>query len=211
MYGVYLVTNRRLTRGRDPARVVEAAVAAGIRTVQLREKDLPARELYNLAVELGRVVRDYGGRLLINGRVDVAMAAGVEGVHLGEDALPIPESRMLLSSEALVGASVHSEEGARRAEKEGADYIIYGHVFDTASKRETPGRGLDALATVCRAVSVPVLAIGGICPGNAAAVRGAGAAGMAVMSGVMAADDPGLAAAALIEAWERARGAEESK
>lgn len=203
--GVYVVTDRRLTGGRDLAEVVERALAGGAAAVQLREKDLPAHELFRLALRLVPLVRRAGALLIVNDRLDVALAAGADGVHLGGASLSPEVVRRLVGRRLLIGASVHSLDEAVAAARAGADYLICGNVFPTASKPGRAGCGVDLLAGVCRAVRVPVFAIGGICPGNAAAVAATGAAGLAVMSGVMAAADPGAAVRELHAVWCEAR------
>lgn len=204
--GVHVVSDRRRTGGRPLAGVAAAAARAGAAALHLREKDLPAAELLRLAREVAAAVRPCATLVLVNGRLDVALAAGADGVHLGRDALPVGAARRLAERLAgpgfLVGASVHSVEEARAAAGEGADYLLFGHVFETGSKPGLPGRGLEALAAVCAAVPVPVVAIGGLSPGNAAAARAAGAAGVAVLSAVMAAPDPGAAVRELRAAWD---------
>ncbi len=202
--GVYVVTARHLTGGRDLEEVVSRALAGGAGAVQLREKDLPAAELYRLAARLLPLVRRAGALLLINDRVDVALAAGADGVHLSGASLPVRAVRRLAGPRFIIGASVHSREEAVAAAEAGADYLVYGNVFETASKPGRCGRGVEALAEVCCAVRVPVLAIGGIGPANAALVAGAGAAGVAVMSAAMAAPDPAEVVRALQRAWEEA-------
>ncbi len=202
MGGVCVVTARRLCGGRPLAEVAAVAAAAGARAIQLREKDLPGGPLWRLAREVGPAVRRAGALFLVNDRVDVALAAEADGVHLGGAGLPVEAARRLLRPGMLAGASVHGLEEALRAERAGADYLIFGHVFATGSKAGLAPRGVDALEEVCRAVRVPVLAIGGVTPANAARVREAGAAGVAVMSSVMAATDPAAVVRALVAAWE---------
>lgn len=142
--------------------------------------------------------------LVVNDRVDVALAAGAGGVHLGGSGLPVEVARRLAPG-MVIGASVHSLEEALAAERSGADYLIFGHIFPTGSKPGLAPRGLEALAEVCGRVRVPVLAIGGVTAANAALVRRAGAAGVAVMSAVMAAPDPAAAVGELVNAWRGAR------
>lgn len=203
--GIYVVTAARLTGRRPLSEVVAAAVSGGAAAIQLREKNLTTRELWVLAQDLGPSVRIGDALFLVNGRVDVAVAADADGVHLGEDALPVREARRLLGPDRLIGASVHSVDNALAAAEEGADYLIFGHIFDTGSKPGQRPRGTDALAAVCGAVPVPVLAVGGITPDNVALVREAGAVGAAVMSTVMTAIDPAAVVRALVDAW-RASG-----
>jgi len=195
---LYLVTDRTRTRGRPLVEVVEAALQGGVDAVQLREKDLPVAELFALACKLGERCRQYGARLLINDRVDVAVAAQAGGVHLPVNSFAPADARALLGPAGLIGCSTHSLAEARAAAAGGADFIVFGPVFDTPSKRPFgPPVGLSALAEVTRSVSLPVVAIGGMTAERAAAARRHGARGVAVVSALLEAVDPRAAAAAL--------------
>jgi len=175
--------------------VVEAALQGGVDAVQLREKDLSAAELFDLASRLRALCVTYGARLLINDRIDVALAVTADGVHLPVDSFAAADARRLLGSAALIGASAHSLEQAQAAAAGGADFVVLGPVFDTPSKRSFgPPLGLDRLAAVTRSTPCPVLAIGGITPERVAAVLQCGARGVAVVSAISEADDPGEAA-----------------
>ena len=201
-FRLYLVTDRRQTGGRPLAEVVEECLAAGLRAVQLREKDLPDAEFMALARSLSDVTRRVGARLFINGRLDVALAVGADGLQRGHDAPPVGALRSRASG-LSIGASVHSIDEARAAEGDGADFIVFGPVYDTPSKRPNgPPQGVDALANVVKVVSIPVLAIGGITAGRVAAVRAAGAHGVAVISAILGAEHPGEATKQFIEALE---------
>jgi thiamine-phosphate pyrophosphorylase len=169
---------------------IENAANAGVGWIQIREKDLPARELLDLTRTAIRVCGNLSvrpaARILVNDRADVAWAAGAAGVHLGERSLPIPTLVNVLRGPArtdfLVGASCHSLGAALRAAGEGADYLFFGPIFATPSKAGFgPPQGLPKLAEICRAVSIPVIAIGGITLENAAACAAAGAAGIAAI------------------------------
>jgi thiamine-phosphate pyrophosphorylase len=171
-------------------RRIETAAAAGVDWIQIREKDLPARELLDLTRRAvgacGKPGALRAGRILVNDRADVAWAAGAAGVHLGEKSLPIPAllnaPRGPARADFLVGASCHSLGAALRAADEGANYVFFGPIFATPSKAAFgPPQGLAKLAEICRAVSIPVIAIGGIALENAAACAAAGAAGIAAI------------------------------
>lgn len=168
--------------------VIRRAVAAGVDWIQLREKDLPAHALVELARGAVATAHGSGTRILINDRLDVALTAGAAGVHLGEESLPVAEVvrwRRTAGREAgtfLVGVSCHSQAAAVEAERGGADYLFFGPVFATLSKAAFgPPQGLDRLAEVCRSVRIPVLAIGGVALENASACLAAGAAGLAAI------------------------------
>ena len=173
----------RLDRLRDSIR---RAAAAGIGWIQIREKDLDARSLVDLARFAVREARQNHALVMVNDRLDVAIGAGASGVHLGENSLPVEVvSEWRRSNERTdlrIGVSCHSRESARSAEKGGADYIFFGPVFATPSKAAFgAAQGIERLREVCAAVSIPVLAIGGIKPGNARACLDAGAAGIAAI------------------------------
>ena len=164
--------------------------------VQLREKDMPSFELLRLARRLRRVTE---GRalLIVNDRVDVALLAGADGVQLGETALDVADVRKLVGAEMLVGRSVHSEVGAVDAECQGADFLVLGTIFETASHPDGLVGGLDLVREVTGAVGVPVLGIGGITSSNAQSVMEAGARGAAVITAISMSDDPQSAASNL--------------
>ncbi len=193
-FRLYLITDRRQVAGGDLPAAVERALGGGAEAVQLREKDLPARRLYDLARELRALTSRYGAKLLINGRVDVALAAGADGVHLGVGSIPPGEARRLLGPRALIGCSTHSAAEAAEAESGGADFVTFGPVYATPSKAAYgPPVGVDALRRVCAAARLPVFALGGIGPRNVGEVVAAGACGVAAISAVFAAKDPGEA------------------
>ncbi len=192
---LYLVTDRTRTCGRRLLDVVEAALRGGVDAVQLRDKDLSARELFELACRLRGVCKRYGARLLINDRIDVALAAGADGVHLPVNSFLPADARRLLGPGALIGASSHSLAEAHAAAGDGADFVVFGPVFDTPSKRANgaPG-GLEALWQVARAVAVPLLCIGGIDAERVESVCRQGVAGIAVIGAILEAEDPEAAA-----------------
>lgn len=180
-----LITNRTLAES-DLETKIEAACASGVRLVQLREKDLKGQSLLFLAQSLRTITTHYGATFIVNSRLDIALAAEADGLHLPEQALPARTIRQLFTS--LLGRSVHDIAGAMEAEQSGADYLLFGHIFETASKT-TDARGLHALEEVCKSVSIPVYAVGGITPERASMCLKAGAFGVAVMNGVMSASN----------------------
>jgi thiamine-phosphate pyrophosphorylase len=186
--------------------VVGQAVAAGVRAVQLREKDLPTRDLYHLAERLLATTRAAGAALLINDRVDLAMAVSADGVHLTRRSLPPKESRELLGPERLIGVSCHSLADVGEAVDGGADFVVLGPIFETPSKTGYGPPLTAALLRQARArAALPILAIGGVKATQVPEVMAAGADGIAVISAVMAAPDPGKAAADLLAAIAAAR------
>ena len=199
----YLVTQASRSAGRDTETVVEAALAGGVDAVQLREKDVPDDERYEIGRRLRELTADAGVPLIVNDRVDVAAAVDADGVHLGQSDLPIGIARDQLGEAAVVGRSASTVEQARAAEEAGADYLGVGAVYGTESKQVPDSRngiGAERVRELAEAVEIPVIGIGGITADNAAPVAEAGATGVAAISSITAADDPEAATAALREA-----------
>ncbi len=198
-----VITDRRLAGPRGWVAVVQAALEAGATAVQLRDKEATSAELFGMARELEPLVRHHGALFLVNDRFDVALAVNADGVHLGDDDLPVTAARRAVPRDFVIGRSADTEDAARAAESAGADYLGVGSVFGTSTKAEVAGEviGTDQLARVARAVTIPVVGIGGVTPANAAQVAAAGAAGIAVVSAVMAARDPAAATRELLARW----------
>ncbi len=198
-----VITDRRLAGPRGWPTVVRAALEAGATAIQLRDKEAASGELLEMARELEPLVRRHGALFLVNDRFDVALAANADGVHLGDDDLPVAAARRVLPRDFVIGRSADTEDAARAAQAAGADYLGVGSVFGTRTKQEVLGEviGTDRLARVARAVTIPVVGIGGVTSSNAAQVASAGAAGIAVVSAVMAAPDPAAATRALLANW----------
>jgi len=210
-YRLYLVTDRRF-QTRELVEVVLEVAAGGATMVQLREKDLDTRELLELGAALLAHLRPLGVPLIVDDRVDVALALGADGVHLGRKDLPVGVARRIMGDKYVIGATASTPEEARASEAAGADYLGVGAIFPTATKRDhSPVIGFDGLAKVCRAVSIPCVAISGIARENAAHAIGAGAAGVAVVSAILAAPDVGRAARELRREIDRAIDEREDK
>jgi len=210
-FPLYLVTDRAQTAGRLLAHVVEAALRGGARFVQLREKDLSGLALTQLGDALRAVTRLHGAMLLVNDRVDVALAVEADGAHLARTSMRPGDVRPLLGARRWIGASAHSLEEAREAEAGGADFVVFGPVFETPSKAPYgPPVGLEALRAAKQGLTIPVLAIGGVKVHNLDQVARAGADGFAVISAIFADADPEAATRRLLEAWQRAIGSRES-
>jgi thiamine-phosphate pyrophosphorylase len=192
LQGLYAIVDE--SSARPPLALVAAFLEGGAAVVQLRLKNVPAGDLYRLAVEAGELCRARGALLLVNDRPDVARAAGADGVHLGQEDLPPPAAREILGSDALIGVSTHSDAEIDAAVRAGADYIGFGPIFATRSKGDSPlppPHGIAGLRrAVARAGSLPVVAIGGIDVAHAAEVRQAGAACVAAIADLCAAPDP---------------------
>jgi thiamine-phosphate pyrophosphorylase len=195
---LYLVTDQALCRGRQLVDVVEAAVQGGASCVQLREKELSTREFLDQALALKALLAPRGIPLVINDRIDVALACGAEGVHLGQSDMPAGEARRLLPPHVFIGWSVETPEDVVRSAQMPVDYLGVSPVFATPTKTDTKAPwGLDGLRRVREMTRLPLVAIGGIHAGNAAQVLAAGADGLAVVSALCSADDPCAAARAM--------------
>lgn len=181
-----------LIADRGESGILAAALRGGVDAVQVRNKAVPAADLLALTRAAAPLCAAAGALLLVNDRIDVALAGGADGVHLSARSLPPADARRIYPG--LLGVSVHDVASAVAAAAGGADYVTFGHVFASSSKPGLPPRGPAALRAVVRAVDIPVLAIGGIGPGNAAAVLATGCAGVAVISSILAADEPESAA-----------------
>jgi thiamine-phosphate pyrophosphorylase len=177
---------------------VELAIKGGVSVVQLREKECTSKEFYEIAKSVKEITDAYEVPLLINDRLDIALAVGADGVHLGQTDIPVQAARNLLGADKIVGATANTPERASYAWKMGADYIGAGDVFGTATKSDTKHISLDELQKICEAVPIPVVAIGGINAGNIRQLRGRGVAGAAVISAVVAQEDITAAAENLI-------------
>ena len=187
---VYVITDSHRSRGRSAREIAEAAIRGGATAVQLRMKDEPARVILDIAREIASLCRAAGVTFIVNDRVDVAMIAGADGVHIGQDDLPAAEVRALLGPRALVGVSAATVEEAVVAERAGADYLGVGAVYATATKWDAGAPvGLSRLGEIRQAVGLPLVGIGGITLDNAAAVIRSGASGVAVITAVTHADD----------------------
>lgn len=201
-----VVTDPECGNGRSIIDVVRAAVRGGAPAIQLRDKHGDARDTLELARRLLEETRAGGALLFVNDRVDIALAAGADGAHVGDDDLPVDAVRAIAPDGFLIGRSVDDVAGARAARDAGADYLGVGPVFDTPSKLDAgPVTGVDGVRQVCRSVEIPVVAIGGVGADNAKEIAEAGAAGIAVIRAVMQASDPTAAATALVRAVREGR------
>ena len=191
MPALYLITDRSQTLGRPLLNVVKAALEGGVRMIQLREKDLTGKELLTLARELRELTRRYGAKLLINDRIDIALAVDADGVHLGHQSISVQDARRAVeASSFLIGVSTHSIEEALQAQAEGADFITFGPVYFTPSKASYgKPAGIEKVKEAEEAVSIPIYALGGIRRGNIEDVLKTGCYGVAMISAIIAADD----------------------
>ena len=196
-YDLYVVTDEGLSRGKTHVEIAREAVAGGADVIQLRDKTADSASLYAAACEIAKICR---GKALffVNDRLDIALAAGADGVHVGQSDLPAAVVRSLVPMDFLVGVSVGSVAEALAAEADGADYVAVSPVFSTASKHDAgDGHGLDTARAICDAVSVPVVGIGGLNKENIPEVISAGIDGIAVISAVVSQEDISASAAEL--------------
>ncbi|MGD9012181.1 MAG: thiamine phosphate synthase [Desulfobacterales bacterium] len=205
-YSLYLVTDRGLACGRSNLEVVTAAVDGGTTVVQLREKDCPTLEFIQQAQSIKAFLRKRNIPLIINDRVDIAQAVKADGVHLGQSDMPLEMAKGILGNTMIIGISAESIEDAITAEKGGADYLGISPIYATPTKTNTaPALGLEGLREIRKAVSLPLVGIGGLNKDNAADVIRNGADGVAVVSAIVAADDPEVAARKLKQVIKKAQ------
>ena len=189
-YDLYVITDRVIGRGRSHTEIASMALGGGADAIQLRDKALSTRAFLEQACAIREITARAGRLFIVNDRIDVALACGADGVHLGQDDLPVRLARKITPGKFIIGASVRNVAEALEAASAGADYVAISPVFPTTSKDDAgPGHGLGVLLEICRTVSLPVIAIGGIGPDNLARVIEGGAEGIAVISAVVGQDD----------------------
>ena len=189
MMRLYAVTDRSWLRGQTLGEQVEQTLIGGATLVQLREKELDAETFLREAVELAKLCHRYGVPLLINDNVEIARRSGADGVHVGQDDMEAASVRSLLGSDMIVGVTAKTVEQALRAQEAGADYLGSGAVFGSATKLNAKPMTKELLGSICHAVSIPVVAIGGINRNNILDLAGTDISGVAVVSGIFAAED----------------------
>ena len=188
-YSIYLVTDDGCLQGRALIDCVREALEGGVTLVQYRAKTASSAEMYTEALQLKALCDNFKVPLIINDRLDIAMAVGAAGVHLGQDDLPCSAARKLLGEDYMIGVSAHNPAEAKAALQSGADYLGCGAVFGTATKADVKKLGTDGLAAICKAKGLPVVGIGGVTADNYREVRAAGADGAAIVSGILAQPD----------------------
>ena len=200
-FRLLLVTDRHQTNGRPLVPLLQRVLTAGVPAIQLRERDLSARELVTLAREVQAVTASRRSKLLINDRIDVALALEGVGVHLRSNSLPVSVARQLLGAQRLLGISVHAVEEVLSVQSQGADYIVLGPIYETPSKQMFgPPLGIHTLEKACRLVRIPIIGIGGVTTARAREMRRAGAFGVAVITAILSAADVESAARELLDA-----------
>lgn len=188
-YSIYLVTDDGCLQGRALIDCVREALEGGVTLVQYRAKTASSAEMYAEALQLKALCDSFNVPLIINDRLDIAMAVGAAGVHLGQDDLPCAAARKLLGEDYIIGVSAHNPAEAKAALQSGADYLGCGAVFGTATKADVQKLGTDGLAAICREKGLPIVGIGGVTADNYREVRAAGADGAAIVSGILAQPD----------------------
>lgn len=197
--GLYLITDRKAALKAPFMAMLEAALEGGVRLVQLREKDLSAKELLSLSIDAAALAHRFNAKLLINDRADIALISGADGVHLTSRSYSPGEARLLLGDKALIGASTHGIEEALRAESDGADFVTFGPVFHTPSKAGMgEPLGLSMLKQAAERLSIPVFGLGGVNEENAKAVAATGSS-VAMISAIMESPEPRKAAERILE------------
>ncbi len=186
---LYVITDEKIGLGRSHTFLAEEALKGGATVIQLRDKEKSGRELYKIGVKLREITKKYGALFIVNDRLDIALAVGADGVHLGMNDLPISVARRIAGNNFIIGASVSSPEEAVLAEKEGADYISAQSIFETSSKEDVKVIGLEGLKAIVKVSSLPVIAIGGINRDNVRDVMKTGVKGIAVISAVVSKED----------------------
>ncbi len=190
-FKLYLITDRTQTKGRDLLWLLEQALDAGVKAIQLREKDLAGRDLFLLAEKASKLCQNYGSSLFVNERVDIALAVNAAGVQLGKASVPIALARELFGAQKMIGVSTHSLDEALEAQQQGADFLLFGPVYFTPSKAPYGApQGVNKLKEIVEKLSLPVYAIGGIKMENILDLRSIGVAGVALISAIMSSDAP---------------------
>ena len=188
---LHVLTDTILQNRFSHIELTKQAISGGADTIQFRQKSGSTKELIEIAMGMRQVCREKGAVFIVNDRIDVAMAADADGVHLGQNDFPIPLARELLGKDRIIGGSAATPEEMENCIREGADYVGFGPVYPTGSKDDAgPVSGIDLLKGIVASTTIPIIAIGGIDKSNAARVMGAGAHGIAVISSVCCRDDP---------------------
>ena len=201
-YSLYLCTDRRLMTSPTIEASVESALRGGTTVIQLREKDCSSREFYELGLRVKKITDAYHAPLIINDRVDIALAVGAAGVHVGQGDLPCKVVREIVGPDMIVGVSAATLEEAVRAEQDGADYLGVGAMYATATKTDTRPVSMEELLKIRAAVKIPIVVIGGINKQTLGNFKGTGVDGLAVVSAIVAQPDPEAAARELLRMWK---------
>ena len=187
---LYVIIDRRMIKGKSSIRVTREAITGGATAIQLREKEMESRDLCHLASSLKKVAKKKKALFIVNDRIDIAQAVDADGVHLGQEDLPIKLARKLLGGNKIIGATVRNLPQALKAQREGVDYLSLGPIFPTRTKQGLPPpRGLKAIIRIKKKIKIPLIAIGGINKNNVASVIRTGVDGVAIVSAVIRAEN----------------------
>ena len=200
-YSVYLVTDSRDKSEEEFLAIIEEAIKGGTSIVQLREKTASTKDFYELALKVKEITSRYDVPLLINDRIDIALAIDSEGVHIGQDDMPADIARAIIGDEKILGVSASTVDEAVKAQKDGADYIGSGAIFPTSTKDDADSVSKDELKEIVNSIDIPVVAIGGITLENAQELKDTGISGFSVVSAIMGAKDPQEASKKLKEIY----------
>lgn len=202
-YTLYLVTDRGILKGSDIFKAVEEAIRGGVTLVQLREKDISSLDFYHIALKMKELVHRYNIPLIINDRLDIALAVDADGIHVGQEDLPVEAVRKIMGPGKILGYSVSTIEEARRGEEKGADYLGAGPVYPTGSKLDAVNPiGIEVLSNLKKSVSIPVVGIGGIGAANIGEVKSSGIDGISLISAILGSDDIAGTSGKLRRLWE---------
>lgn len=188
-YKLYLVTDRDMLKNRDIFSAVEMAIKGGVTLIQLREKDISTEEFYKIALKLKEITSKYNVSLIINDRLDIALAIDVDGVHVGQQDMPAAVARKIIGNHKILGVSAATVEEAKKAEKDGADYVGIGAIFPTSTKDDARAVNINELIKIKKALNIPVVAIGGISEKNIEFLAPAKIDGVAVISAILGKED----------------------
>lgn len=188
-YSLYLVTDRDILKGRDLCNAIEEAILGGVTIVQLRDKAISSQEFYNIALDVKKVTDKYNIPLIINDRIDIAMAVDAAGVHLGQSDLPCTVARKLIGDNKILGISVATLEEAIKCQNDGSDYVGVGAIFPTGTKLDARYLNIESLSNIKKALSIPVLAIGGINEDNFRLLKDSGIDGICIVSAILGKGD----------------------
>ncbi|MCH5164034.1 MAG: thiamine phosphate synthase [Clostridiales bacterium] len=202
-YTLYLCTDRNLMSSGSLEECVESAVKGGVTVVQLREKDCSSREFYDIGLKIRQITRAYGVPLIINDRVDIAIAVGADGVHIGQSDLSCTTVRRIVGKDMIIGVTAHNLQEAMQAVKDGADYLGVGAMRATGTKKEAKVISPDELIAIRKNINLPIVIIGGINKGNVCEFKGKGLDGIAVVSAIVSQPNVEQAARELKELWTK--------
>lgn len=201
-YTLYLVTDRDVLRGRDLIKCIEESILGGVTLVQLREKNVTSREFYEIAIKVKEVTSRYNIPLIINDRLDIALAIDADGLHIGQKDLPASVARKILGKDKILGVSAATLQESLKAEKDGADYLGVGAVFSTSTKKDTRDVSYETLSSITSSVNIPVVAIGGINESNVTKLKESNIDGIAVISCILGKEDVKGAAEKMLDRFK---------